>query len=106
MREQLLPDPELRRWLTRRELMAAIQRLQTCRYGHRDCSTHYGGPCFAELSERFRGMARNRAFELAAHGADPREIRRTITHDFPALEIDKLEEIIDEAFKLGFARPD
>ncbi len=86
--------------------MAAIQRLQTCRYGHRDCSTHYGGPCFAELSERFEGMARNRAFELAAHGAGRTEIRRAISHDFPALELDMLEEIIDEAVRLGFTRPD
>jgi hypothetical protein len=106
MREQPSTDQELRRWLTRRELMASIERLQTCHYGHPRCSTHYGGPCFAELSERFYGMARGRALEMAAGGVGRAEIWKTISHAFPALELDKLQEIIDEAVSLGFTRPD
>jgi hypothetical protein len=103
MHQEPHTDEELRTWLTRHQLMAAIQRLQPCHNGHEACSTEDGGPCHAELVERVSTTARERAFRLAAAGSDRAEVWGVVTREYPILDDSRLEEIIEEAFSHGVA---
>jgi hypothetical protein len=96
-------DEEVRTWLTRHQLMAAIQRLETCHKGHEACSTDDGGPCHAELVERVSTTARERALRLAAAGSDRAEVWGVVAREYAVLDESKLEEIIEEAFSHGVA---
>ncbi|UCC74874.1 MAG: hypothetical protein JSV86_10095 [Gemmatimonadota bacterium] len=97
---------DVRKWLTRHEMLASLSRLYRCRQGHPQCSTRNGGPCHTEVLNRCTATATDRALELVACGAGRGLIWRTLTRDFPVLELPVLEDIIEEAFSLGFATPE
>jgi hypothetical protein len=97
---------ELRRWLTGPQLMERVGRLAPCEYGHFDCSTHHGGPCYAEVLDQFHGMARDRALEMRACGASRVDVWKTINHDYPALGPTTVSTILEEAFSQGLPTPE
>jgi len=96
-------EDELRTWITRRQVMAAIHRLKSCHNGHEECSTHLGGPCFADLLEDIRLTARERALQLAASGSDRAHMWGVITREYPSLDDDALLGIVEEASSYGVA---
>ncbi len=106
MFEEPLALRYLRKWLTRHALLARVGRLQHCQYGHFSCSTHEGGPCFEEVVDRFYAMARDRALEMVACGADRTSVEQTITRRFPVLGPVTIGMIVDEAFSRGFPTPE
>ncbi len=89
---------EMRKWLTRRQLLRNIDRLRQCRYGHVQCSSQRGGPCFIEVRDRFYGMAKDRALEMATFGADRDQVALSILREYPVLEQLTMETIVEEAF--------
>jgi hypothetical protein len=95
---------QLQRWLNRRELFAGIGRLRPCKYAHFYCSTQHGGPCYVEELDRFRGMARDRALELAACGVDRAHMLKAIGRSFPQVGLTGLETIVEAALSRGFER--
>ena len=101
-----LGQEEIRNWLTRRELFASLRRLRRCRNGHFSCSTHTDGPCFEELHDRFRALARDRAAELVACGADRAKLWSSIYRNFPVLAPATVDAIIEEAFEFGLPTPE
>jgi len=96
-------EDELRTWITRRQVMAAIHRLKSCHNGHEGCSTHLDGPCFADLLEDIRLTARERALQLAASGSDRAHIWGVITREYPSLDDDALLGVVEEASSHGVA---
>jgi hypothetical protein len=83
--------------------MAAIHRLKSCHNGHEECSTHQGGPCFADLLEDIRLSARERALQLAASGSDRAHMWGVITREYPSLDDDALHDVVEEASSYGVA---
>jgi len=102
----MVKPEELRRWLTRRQLLESIGRLKPCQYGHFDCSTQHGGPCYSEVLDQFYGMARDRALEMRACGASRVDVWKTINHDYPALRPTTVSTILEEAFSQGLPTPE
>jgi hypothetical protein len=99
-----LGQEEIRTWLTRRELLASMRRLRRCRNGHFSCSTHTDGPCYKELHDRFRAMARDRAAEMVACGADRAMLWSSICRSFPVLAPATVDSIVEEAFDFELPR--
>jgi len=82
----MVKPEELRRWLTRRQLLESIGRLKPCQYGY--------------------GMARDRALEMRACGASRVDVWKTINHDYPALRPTTVSTILEEAFSQGLPTPE
>jgi hypothetical protein len=96
-------EDELRTWITRRQVMAAIYRLKSCHNGHDECSTHQNGPCYAELLDQISATARDRALQLAATGSNRAHVWGVVTREYPSLDDQTLEDIIEDAFSHGVA---
>ncbi len=106
MSRELLSHEDLRKWLTRRELLSGMRQLRTCQHGHFYCSTREGGHCFKEALGRFCALAKDRALELAACGAGRDEIGDTIRRQFAVLHPATVEEIVEDTLAEGFPTPE
>ena len=89
---------ELRGWLTRRQVLQTIHRTYICEFGHEDCSTHFGGPCFREALGQMAGFARDRAIELQSHGANYEQAYQALCTEFGHVPEPDLDGILHEAF--------
>jgi hypothetical protein len=94
---------EWKSWLTRRQVMAAIHKLRPCRFGHLECSTHSGGPCFSAVLRRISEKARIRALQLVASGSDGAMIWGTISREYPTLDQSSLETVVEAALSYSKA---
>jgi hypothetical protein len=94
---------EWRNWLTRRQVMAAIDKLKPCLNGHDECSTHAGGPCFSTVVQRISEKARIRALQLVASGSDRAMIWGMISREYPTLDEDAVETVVEAAMSYGVA---
>ncbi len=94
---------EWRTWLTRRQIMAAIEKLKPCFNGHAECSTHAGGPCFSTIVERISEKARIRALQLVASGSERAQVWGAVSREYPTLDERSVESIVEEALSYGAA---